>query len=75
METFPTFDEAKAAADPLGLTVAGTWKADKVAVYFLTSPDAPDDEVRASAFQVRHGRPMSEYEQFILGLAEQGVPA
>lgn len=70
MDTFPTFAEAKTAADALGLKVGGTFR-DTTPAYFLHDADDTDEQIRDAAFLVRHGRPMNEYERLVLGAAER----
>jgi len=64
------FDEAKAKADELGLRVCGTFKGDKP-VYFLMPMEASDDAIHDQAFEVRHGRPINNYERWGIDVAKR----
>ena len=67
----PALPIAGAASAVRGCHVPG--HADGKPVYFLVSKDTPAQEMRRIAFQVVNGRPLSGYEQTMLGLAEAGV--
>lgn len=69
--TYDDFDEAKGAADDLGLTVAGTLLKSGQPVYFLVSDSISDEEIRALSFEIREGRPMTSYESWALEVAER----
>ena len=45
--------------------VCGVTDENGTPVYFVVSRDATDEEVRARAFEVRHGRPMNRAEMLL----------
>jgi hypothetical protein len=69
MITYDDFEQA-AAAKTDEQTLCGTYKGDQP-VYFLAHAEATADEVEGLAFEVRHGRPMSGYEKFLLSAARE----
>lgn len=75
IKTFDDFAAAQAArdADPdTPHSISGTYVGDKPK-YFLMPLSATDEEVRDAAFEVREGRPPSQYEHMILQLAMAGA--
>jgi len=74
-ETFEAADECR----PEGWSVSGTYKKDGTPVYFLSAPEWDEDVVRKNAFEARHGRQPSQYEEYMYQLAlkmrESKVPA
>lgn len=69
-----SYEEAKAEADRLGLSLCGTLEPDGTPVYFTMPQGASDDEVEARAFRVRHGREMMPMERQLLTIARQRRP-
>jgi hypothetical protein len=70
METFEDFDAAVTAKGE-GEQVCGTLLKSGEPRYFLMPADAADEEVRDRAFQVREGREISTYEQFLIQQATE----
>lgn len=71
-----TFQEAKAAAAD-DETVCGVLLLDGTPAYFVMAADASDVEVRARAFELRHGRAMSHVEVALDDIARRirsGMP-
>jgi hypothetical protein len=66
------FDEAKALAQAEGKQVIGivAETPDQFSGYLLVDPSATDEQIHALAFEARHGRPMSGYEQAMTRLNE-----
>lgn len=68
--TFDTFADALAETgvdDPAhlhdeGLCIVGVALSDTAAKYFITEVDMTDDDYHNIAFEVKHGRPISEAE-------------
>lgn len=81
--TYESFDEAKASLtlDDDGQPrdkVCGTLYDSGQPVYFTMPVGASEPAVRDVAFQIRHGRPVSGYERWLIQAAEEqaaGVPA
>lgn len=67
MVVFEDFEQAQAELTD-GDMVCGTYKGEQP-VYFHAHVDASPDQIRDLAFEVRNGRKMSSYEQFLLGAA------
>ena len=71
VETFDDYDAAVDAADPDTEMVCGTYLLDGVTPkYFVLSKDTPDHVGRDTAFQIRNGRPPSQYERWLVEIAE-----
>jgi hypothetical protein len=62
---FTDFAQAEAAKAE-DQTICGTLMPSGEPRYFLMPQDAPEEAVRARAFEIRTGRPMGRYEQFLL---------
>lgn len=72
---FETYDEAAAAREnPDAEMVCGVRMQDESARYFIMPSDAPDQVIHDRAFEIRNGRPVSEYERMIKSLAEKLQP-
>lgn len=69
MIVYDTYDEALAAKTD-GDSLCGAYKGD-TPVYFLVPSTASEDAAMKVAFEVRHGRPMSTYEEFLLSAARE----
>lgn len=70
--TFETYDEAFAAIeDPEADMVCGVRMEDESARYFVMPRNAPDDLIADRSFEIRNGRPVSNYERMIKSLAER----
>lgn len=69
MQIFSDFDEAKGSL-PEGMSLCGAYKGDEP-VYFHMPASATDQAMREAAFEIREGRPMSQYERDLLALAIQ----
>lgn len=80
------FDTAEAAAtvrdsQATDLVVCATYKGNgsgqlapnAVPVFFLAPTDAEDDYMRNIAFEIKHGRPLSSYENWLLERAADKV--
>ena len=69
MQIFEDYDEALAAKTD-ELSLCGTYRGE-TPVYFLIPAGATMDQGRDAAFQVQHGRPITNYELSLLKVAEQ----
>lgn len=67
----PTFDTFEAAQEARGEDhqICGTYLGEKP-VYFLMPSDASDGQIADRAFEVKNGRPPSEYERWLLEMAQ-----
>lgn len=74
MRTFTEWSDALEASVTDVMGVGGTLGADGRPVYFLHPLGAENDEIELLAFEARHGRPMSDGEQRLLGLARSERP-
>ena len=72
MKSYETREELEADM-PEGHTVCATLLKDGTPRYFSAPTDTPDDEVRAMAFEVREGRPLGGYEQFLIKAVSEKV--
>jgi hypothetical protein len=73
--TYTSFSEAQESrtTDDDGAfreMVCGTLLESGQPVYFLARAGSPEPAVRELSFQIRHGRPISGYERFLLNAAE-----
>jgi hypothetical protein len=68
---FETYEDAVLARELDTDMVCGVRMEDESARYFLMPCDAPDDVVADRAFEIRNGRPVSNYERVIRELAER----
>lgn len=69
---FETYEEAVLSReDPERTIVCGVRMEDESARYFVMPIDAQDDEIADRAFEIRNGRPVSNYERTIRELAER----
>lgn len=72
------WDEAKNKADEDGKAVGAYVDNEGVPHYFLHEPGMDETAARKLAFEIREGRPMSAYEEWVLEVAmrrhEAGVP-
>lgn len=73
METYTDFDEASVAKGD-GQMLCGTLDHEKVAHYFVMPVDASDEQISDRAFEIREGRPRSEYERWLMKTAESLRP-
>lgn len=69
MDHFASFADADAARTT-DQQVCGAY-VDKSPRYFLMPATASDDEIRDAAFELKNGRPVSTYEQFLLETAKK----
>lgn len=69
MIAYTDFDEAQAAVGEKQALCA-TLMPDGTPKYFVMAADTADAKVRAAAFEIREGRPMSEVEVWALEQAE-----
>lgn len=69
-QTFTDFAEA-AEAKTEGFVISGTLLKSGEPVYFLTPAEEPEDVARKTAFEIREGRPVSHYEDFLFGVAQK----
>lgn len=63
------FQKALCSTDDGGMVCATIMK-DGEPRYFTMDRDASDEEVRAEAFRIRNGRPMSPLESKLLNIAQ-----
>lgn len=70
MKTWANFDEAVAAAAETEMVCGTLDKETNDVVYFLMPRGVDDDAVAEQAFQVREGRPRSEYERWLMDQAK-----
>jgi len=76
-ETYKTFDEALESvgaedadhARQMGFTICGVMMDENTPRYFTQEIEAQDDSIAGKAFEIRHGRTMSDYEQWLLEMA------
>lgn len=68
MDVFTDFDAADAARGDKML--CGTLLPSGEPRYFLLDAGADDEAVREAAFSVRHGRPIEDYERWLVRTAE-----
>ncbi len=72
VQTFSTFAEAlEHRTDET--SVCGTYRDDECQepIYFLAPADADADEMRRISFEVKYGRPLGGYEQWLLEQAKR----
>jgi len=67
---YDSYDAAKKDC-PEGFAVGGTYRDDdcKEAVYFHHPAGAEPDELRKLAFQAKHGKPMTPYQEWVHEMA------
>jgi len=65
MKSYETRDELEAEM-PEGHVVCASLLKDGTPRYFSVPADTPDADVRAAAFEIREGRPLGSYEQFLI---------
>lgn len=72
---YETYEEAADAREyPDDEMVCGVRMPDESARYFVMPVDAPDQVIHDRAFQIRNGRPVSDYERLLKDLAERLNP-
>lgn len=69
------FRKAKAEAEANGHMVCATVDRSGRPLYFTLPVDTPDDVGEATAFALRHGRPISDGEQMLKSAARARHPA
>jgi len=69
--TYSEFDDAHDSCGP-DYRVDGVLSAadDRTPVYFLVRKDADDRAARIASFEARYGKPMNEYQLWVLNEAE-----
>jgi len=70
--TFDSWEEAdQSRENPDAEMVCGVRMEDETARYFVVPRETSDDEIAEMAFEIRNGRPVSNYERTIRDLAER----
>lgn len=69
---YDTYEAAKDAC-PDGFAVGGTYRDDECQhpVYFHHPVDADPDQLRRLAFEAKHGKPMTRYQEWVHDMAKQ----
>lgn len=67
--TYPSFDEAAADANDEEIVAGAYHEESGDPIYFVVRRDISEFEMRLKAFEVRYGKPMTEYGKRVLSEA------
>ncbi len=75
VQTFSTFAEALEHRTE-ETSICGTYRDDeaKDPVYFLAPADADDDVMRQLSYEVKYGKPMDDYQLWLVDQAKKARP-